>query len=573
MSSPPGGGHRRTKRRSGEAGSGTSTTTTSSSSSSGHLATTPRAGALFAVVVVVAVVATAVLLLDARMRPGGESLTHDEPLAGATAARPLDVPPVFRARDIDHPAIVPTLRMLPAAPTTAGSVEVARPAHRSQYVAQRTTPLPPLEPPPTAMTSAAGSLDVAPPTSDNRFPAGFALWGVGATPRPSSPRNTGGGPSRPSRSRPPREQQQPVWAGAQPAAPPRLAEEPPAGALSGPSTSDVLVFVHCPKTGGSSFYNAARWVSQKHKFQWYPGGSGGSASFKDTGCGEVIGSAHCDVAEVDACLTLRYHGRRLPVPAMPAGGRLLFVTVLRHPVKRVLSELSFACVSKKRSGKKGKSKRGRKGLINTPQGARVLLDWSVALWDLLDVRMQGEQLACLAPPPATFHTWLHHPDNPAHARFARFLLRRAPEEDPNLGRAHQCFAGDQRGTLAHWDKVLAHRGAAAPGQVRTMQALAQALNESPRLRAAAEETITNHFFFVAVLEKLEDSINAFCRLLERPSNCRSRPPVNEGAQHQSSVWKLTPSPEQLRTVETFNTLDMRLYDLAVLRLQQHTRPP
>jgi len=98
-----------------------------------------------------------------------------------------------------------------------------------------------------------------------------------------------------------------------------------------PRGSDVLVFAHVPKTGGGSFYDTLRFFTARRRgLQWYPGHTGGSASFTDTGCGVASGSAHCDLSEIDACLATSYTGK---VPALVPGGRRLFVTVLRQPVR------------------------------------------------------------------------------------------------------------------------------------------------------------------------------------------------------------------------------------------------
>ena len=45
---------------------------------------------------------------------------------------------------------------------------------------------------------------------------------------------------------------------------------------------DLLVMMHVPKTGGGSFYDRARAVTPGAQ-QWYPGGTGGKASFHAPG--------------------------------------------------------------------------------------------------------------------------------------------------------------------------------------------------------------------------------------------------------------------------------------------------
>lgn len=46
------------------------------------------------------------------------------------------------------------------------------------------------------------------------------------------------------------------------------------------------------------------------------------------------------------------------------GGRRIYITVLREPIKRVTSEYSFACLTKKRTKRQDK-------FINTPDGPKV----------------------------------------------------------------------------------------------------------------------------------------------------------------------------------------------------------
>ena len=126
--------------------------------------------------------------------------------------------------------------------------------------------------------------------------------------------------------------------------------------------------------------------------RWYPDGTGGSASFTDVGCGLESGSAHCDFAELEACLVSRYtRSRALPPPRSllggGGGGARQYVTVLRSPLSRVRSEFAFACQTKRRTRRPDR-------LINTPHGPRALLDWSPRLWGSLDER------TCAAPSAA-----------------------------------------------------------------------------------------------------------------------------------------------------------------------------
>ena len=78
-----------------------------------------------------------------------------------------------------------------------------------------------------------------------------------------------------------------------------------------------------------------------------------------------------------------------------------------------MSEYFFACTTKRRTKRADK-------MINTPLGPKVLLDWSVPLWNAVDHTRCGATVD-----PAGFRAWVSHPDNPAHGRYARFFLPRA----------------------------------------------------------------------------------------------------------------------------------------------------
>jgi hypothetical protein len=342
-----------------------------------------------------------------------------------------------------------------------------------------------------------------------------------------------------------------------------------------PKNRDLLAFVHVPKTGGSSFYDTLRHFTMSDGITWYPGGTGGSASFIDVGCGVRAGSAHCDVAEVDACLTTRYTGN-MPTETLPFAKngpperRRLYVTVLRDPMKRVLSEFMFACKTK------GKCKRKDKR-INTPNGPKVLLDWSDSLWDSLWYPPKGgAQLSTCAQVSAkSFNDWLQHPDNAAHARYARFLLPRVGSGGSNgaalLNREHNCLAGDHEGTVRHWSALLAAHGSStmAPssrGGPTRLQEITTAINNDKALQDAATTVLLQRFWFVGILEDLEASYEAFCEL-GRYKRCGSRPADNTGQKHSGIKPAFALDAEARRIITQHNKLDMHLYRTALQKIR------
>jgi len=342
-----------------------------------------------------------------------------------------------------------------------------------------------------------------------------------------------------------------------------------------PRNRDLVVFVHVPKTGGSSFYDTLRHFTMNDGMTWYPGGNGGSASFIDVGCGVREGSAHCDVAEIEACLKTRYTGN-MPQDTLPFANnglperRRLFVTVLRDPMKRVLSEFIFACKTKSKCKRKDKR-------INTPNGPRVLLDWSAPLWDSLWYPSKGGAHAstCAHVSAKSFNAWLQHPDNAAHARYARFLLPRAGSGGHNgaalLNREHNCLAGDHEGTVRHWSALLAaHGNSAIPsssgGGPTRLQDITTVINNDKALQDAATTFMLQRFWFVGILEDLEASYEAFCEL-GRYKRCGSRPVENTGQKHSGVKPAFALDAEARRIIAQHNKLDMHLYNTALQKIR------
>lgn len=237
------------------------------------------------------------------------------------------------------------------------------------------------------------------------------------------------------------------------------------------------------------------------------------------------------------------------------GGRRVYVTVLREPIKRVVSEYSFACLTKKRTKRADK-------FINTPDGPKALLDWSPRLWRVLDHR------ACHEPSPKQFVDWLKHPDNPAHGRYARFFIPRG--KDPNkasLGaplttRTHNCLSGDAAATVTHWRRILELKGIAA---LANLAEITHVMNTDADLGSSAMATLKDRFWFVGILEHLEPSYNAFCEL-GKFAACGTRPPANAGIEHSSKQSRFSASVEMKDTIAQRNSLDLKLYHTAYKQL-------
>jgi hypothetical protein len=243
-------------------------------------------------------------------------------------------------------------------------------------------------------------------------------------------------------------------------------------------------------------------------------------------------------------------------------------------MKRVLSEYMFACKTKKKCKRRDKR-------INTPDGPKVLLDWSEPLWDSLWYPPgDGSSAAssCAHVTAESFKAWLQHPDNAAHARYARFLLPRAGSGGRDgaalLQREHNCLAGDHEGTVRHWSALLAAHGsvgvpAGAAGQAAaaaTLQEVTAAMNQDKALRGAATAVLLHRFWFVGILEDLEASYEAFCEL-GGYQRCGSRPPDNAGQMHAGVKPSFALDPDARRLIAQHNLLDLHLYETALRKIR------
>jgi hypothetical protein len=286
--------------------------------------------------------------------------------------------------------------------------------------------------------------------------------------------------------------------------------------------------------------------------RWYPDGTGGSASFTDVGCGLESGSAHCDFAELEACLVSRYtRSRALPPPRSllggGGGGARQYVTVLRSPLSRVRSEFAFACQTKRRTRRPDR-------LINTPHGPRALLDWSPRLWGSLDER------TCAAPSAAAFRAWVEHPDNPAHGRFARYFL---PHHEPlpvrdddgaGAGAGAGARAGQQRRRTLLYSKTR-------PSKRQ------QEEREKRRERLGHELLFRAHNCLVGDHASLVDHWNAWLAPLlptTATTKTMTAAPISSSSAPSSSLSSSSPPPQLLPLSELMSAVngDARLWALA-----------
>lgn len=192
-------------------------------------------------------------------------------------------------------------------------------------------------------------------------------------------------------------------------------------------SASLLVFMHIPKTAGSYFWARVRNVAKAHDIERYPDSQ---VSFHNVGCGTGGGAAHCDYSELGACLRSDYTGE-LPHVARVLGSRgaTRFVTNVRDPVDRVMSEYFWGCARRVRLS--------RKKRWPTADDGKVLFDWPRSLFDALKPDCETNE--------GTLRKWIADPLNPAHNRGLRMFANHSNEGGvPHVWRRHNCMAGSER---------------------------------------------------------------------------------------------------------------------------------
>ena len=201
-----------------------------------------------------------------------------------------------------------------------------------------------------------------------------------------------------------------------------------------PGKRCVLAFIHIPKCAGTSFFNRCREVTgqgpgRTHAsgdaeaggpadggFTWYPQEacytslSDGKSevcrtnSWNSPGCSsEPFGGTHCGVSETADCLDRGL--AQLTPPLRPNDPKPLFVTIIRNPVERVLSEYAWW---KKRCARE----RG----------------WTAGLCAAHKIRGASPEERLLA--------WINTRDNNAHNRMAKMLAHLPAMRAPGASQSH-----------------------------------------------------------------------------------------------------------------------------------------
>jgi len=244
---------------------------------------------------------------------------------------------------------------------------------------------------------------------------------------------------------------------------------------------DLFVFMHIPKCSGSSFkkylceitegYEDIHWFNSCKEWQ----------SFNAPGCGPADwGGTHCSYHELQDCLATnraKFFDNSNPYKRkVKQGEKPLFITVLRDPVERVISEYFW---------------------------------WK----DFKDCKRLHEWGECLCQAGRKgLDAWIESPCNLGHNRQTRFftmegevapgnknfnLLNRKSEPQWECSSFFAIYAED------YWTKRYG-KG--------FQQGLVDIMNNDNTLAEAALETIESKFWFIGIQEQYEESLKAFSSL-------------------------------------------------------------
>lgn len=366
-------------------------------------------------------------------------------------------------------------------------------------------------------------------------------------------------------------------------------------------SSTVLVIVHVPKTGGSSFEAVAQQMRTPQHI-WF--GTTGS----HPGCGKF---SHCSVSELARCFD---EGRALICKAQPdwrsngseCATELLarrdelslpfgswqrppiltprFVTMVRDPVERTVSEWLWF-------GQKGRhswrtcTQVWTAAVCELAGGERhhnvsALLRWMAAPGNtagnrqtqmLSDVRWAfgvGADRPCATMSAAyiflySWRRYLVGDAAPGHSS------SQATPTDPTPPRTGPCSAA-ARAQLVAREGSRKH-GAWLWGQSCSHDAVQRAINTDDSLLANAERTLRSRFFFVGVFEHFSVSLELLAKRLGLPS-VPSVAYSRERAHHATPAGFIQDMGDEARlALEQMNRLDVRLHRGAVERFAQMRR--
>jgi hypothetical protein len=266
-----------------------------------------------------------------------------------------------------------------------------------------------------------------------------------------------------------------------------------------------IAFMHVPRTGGDSFFDALNASAAANHLSLFPP-SDLVHSWTAPGCtqtGGVAGSAHCTYSELHACLD---KGARR--------NDLKFVTVLREPVARTISE--FYWWTRKSAGSHG-------GLTSAQR-----------FWNIRTAEEAEHGLLA----------WARDPRNNAFNRQVKYLAMVAP--DP--ASRHSCITTDYDAYVAYWTARYDCNA----------DEIEERVNADRSLLEDAKKAIEDRFLYVGLTDAFEQSVEELQTALGVST------PYARSPSHNSPSYE-RPSKAIEELVRERNALDAELYAYVVER--------
>ena len=270
----------------------------------------------------------------------------------------------------------------------------------------------------------------------------------------------------------------------------------------------TLIFIHIPKTAGSTFKQSIDFYSST-QFQWFPRRA--KKSWNAPGCRKnyskhyiakkqhhIYGPTHCGFSEMKSCFS-----KKMALIDYGHAKTVKYVSIIRDPVERVISEYFW----------------WRK-LITNKNNKRPPKAWPENLREV----------------SGNLTEWLLHKDNTAHNRQFKSLVEFQDLFNP-FGR-DDCVNVDGNRNLKIWKGVN--------------------LDE---YKNRLLDTIGNEFLFVGILEEYDKSLEVFSKI----TGMQVEKKINRRNLHGSE--KKTVSDELKKIILDKNQLDLFLYNHVLTKLK------
>jgi hypothetical protein len=262
-----------------------------------------------------------------------------------------------------------------------------------------------------------------------------------------------------------------------------------------------IAFMHVPRTGGDSFFDALNASAAVSDLSLFPP-SNLVHSWTAPGCTQregVQGTAHCTLSELAACLEKGTHRKDLK-----------FVTVVREPVSRTISE--FHWWTRTHAGKTSAQRFWNKQTANAAEHGLL--------------------------------SWVTDPRNNAFNRQVKYLAMTAP--DP--ASRDTCISTDYEAYVAYWTA----RYNCNEDEIE------ERVNADRSLLEDAKKAIEDRFLYVGLTDAFEQSV------AELQTALGISTPYARAPSHSSPSYERPPK-EIEELVRERNALDAELYAYVVER--------